>query len=249
MKKILIFVMLIFALISCGKQTNIDDNDTIIINNTKPIQFEKTEVIIDDEEEIFPGLQEDLVDFNETYKQALFNTWKGNEIAIEQTKKTMQKWQNIAVKYEYKEAEGFSNTPDLYSKILEINTYTIKANELVSENKLSEAHEELEMVRKLIAQLRQENNIKNISDDMLIVHDIMEEIVEDGVNKNMQHYESIKKWIQELYIYNTENDEYKNMLWNYESFILQLEKMSWNEYTTKLEELKPIFVKMYLKFG
>ncbi len=239
MKKLTILIFLTFLLVSCNT------TEKTIKVDTSNAQTTDTQ----EKKETISWLEIDLDEFNKIYKQALFNTWKWNEVWVEQTKQTLTSWENIVSKYKGKIVEKFSNTNDLDSKLLAIEEYIKKADSMLTNAEFAEAHEQLEMVRKSIFEIRQENWIQSISDDMLVVHNVMENIVNEADSKNLEDYSLIKEWISKLKIYNTDNEEYIKMLLDYEYLVNRLETSSWDEYKIILEELKPSFIKMYLKFG
>lgn len=197
------------------------------------------------------AILEAINEFNNVYKQALFATGKGEESSIKPLVGSLGMWENIEKKYLSGTIEEFSKTPDYKERLIFIWDLMRNAEKLVSENKkYAESHEELEMVREKLKELRQENGIKNISDDMLVVHGLIEEIVLLGSDRNSWLLLSLKNYIPNLRKYNEWNEAYKEALDKFENTFLELYKVNKpQEYGEKVKELKPAFTEFYLNFG
>lgn len=194
-------------------------------------------------------LWKSLTAFNNIYKKALFNTWKLNEEWVKQTEQALEEWNELMNKFVWKKVVWYQKTEKLDNKLEKIGKFISEANTFVSEWNMPEAHEKLEHVRKEIRKIRQENWVKSISDDMLTVHDIMETIVDHKWDKNLAEFDEINIWIEALERFNIWNNEYEEMLLSFKNIVIELSKLEWEDYTTKLKELKPKFIKIYMKFG
>ncbi|MDD2871036.1 MAG: hypothetical protein PHS49_03520 [Candidatus Gracilibacteria bacterium] len=264
MKKTTIILFTTLLLISCNSKTPQETQKSVLnLNNSGSIeQSQNTESNSSGSVETnsssgetqelvqkVEGLDIDLVKFNEIYKQALYNSGQAKDEAKSQINNCVELWGNIISKYRGYEVVGFEKSTDLDKTLIEIGINLLTASDFSTGGKMEIAHSELEKVRMTIMKIRQENNIKSISDDMLIVHNKMEEIVENGATKDDNKIQELKTDIQKLKEYNTDKDEYKKMLSDFENAVNSLKDLSGNDYNTKLKELKPLFIKMYMKFG
>lgn len=195
---------------------------------------------------------DDLVDkFNAVYKKALFAT--GQEKADEAESLAPQAlalWEDVEEKYLEDQPGEYQKTQNWQEALQEIGELERKSVELVNEGDLLAAHEELEMVRKRIHDLRVENNIQNISGDMLVYHDIMEEIAEaESKDSIEEELPKLKTALDALASYNQDNEEYQSLLASLEEATLALETADAEEFKSVQAKLKPAFIILYLKFG
>lgn len=219
------------------------------LNKVKDIAETEIKEEKKEEEEKNKTFDEELSEYNEVYKKALFSTGQEKkDEALKTTQESTNKWKEISSKHA-------GNQPKEYKKsnwgefISEINALQNKANELTKEGKNKEAHEELELVRKKIKEVRQENGIKNISDDMLIFHDVMEKLIELKTKEEfMEGIDELKITFTELKGYSL-GEEYGSLIFNIEKTISEIENSTPENYIEKRDNLKPAFIKAYLKFG
>ena len=229
----------------------------IDIEQTGWIDTEQTWSIINEQsgaliEEVVPSvewLENSLEVFNYIFKYVLLNSWQWEKVAIPLSKVAVLKWGKIIKKYSWYNVKWFEKTIYLSDKIDAIGVKLLTASNYISEWKMDLWHTELEEVRMEISIIRQENSIKSISDDMLVVHNKMEELIEWWEIKDLKKIEDLKSSIQILKEYNTDNEDYSKMLWDFENVINSLNDLLWQDYIERISELKPLFIKMYMKFG
>ncbi len=115
------------------------------------------------------------------YRVALFRTNSKAQAESEQAMaQALQAWGAIAQQYgaappvPYAQDAGFART------LAEVNIVLQKADAQVRAKQLPEAHDTLERVRDLLAELRQRNGVVVFSDHMNAYHEEMEHILNDG---------------------------------------------------------------------
>lgn len=244
MKKLqLIIVLLTTALIASACSTS---KEIELANETYQTLVEEVKEI-ESSEESFDNMADS---FNEVYKTALFATGKEKkEEAESSTIKSLALWEKIEEKYLVAPQE-YKNTNDWVSVIENIGDYERKAEKLVKEGKLLEAHEELEMVRKLIKELRVENNIKNISSDMLVFHDIMEDVIEAEDKSEVQNkFPELIEMLDSLKSYNKERVEYAESLKKLEDITMEMQASVGEDFKILQSEIKSAFIAIYIQFG
>lgn len=260
MKKIFVAIFLVSILISCWKKEetilvkDISNKEIIQVQDIKTDSWtisESWSVNEDNQPQDLSvsWLEEDFVRFNKNYKLALYDSWKANSWAINEINVVVEEAWNLISKYRWAKVKWFEKTADLDEKLVSLWVYSLNASDFATSWKMESAHTELEKIRILISEIRQQNWIVSISDDMLKVHNKMEEIVWSPDKKNKDKIEELKQLTNVLKTYNTDNDEYKNMLWEFEKKITNLWQSSWEEYKKELIMLKSLYIKMYLKFG
>lgn len=237
--KSLLFVVLIPLLFTgCVKKESLKQNEN------------KNDNIATQEEIGFVFFDEKVKAFNDVYKKALFSTGKEQiEEAKKSTTASFKLWSEIVTEFKDSKPESYKNTNDWELKLNEILDLEQKSLDLVLKDNFLEAHEELEMVRKKLRELRQENGIKNISDDMLNFHDIMEEVdVSENKAQALSYLDSLKTSLNDLKKYD-QGEEYLNMLNDISTIITAIEVSTDDTFNDQKSKLKPTFIKMYLKFG
>jgi len=142
---------------------------------------------------------------------------------------------------------SFPNTPSIPSKLAEIEAIISESENFIQKNQLKKAHESLETIRVKLMELRLENGIKNISDDMLLFHNSMEKLVESKVKDELLIQE-LEALIIPFKNYNTNNPDYKLLLENLSNILTDLKNKNWKAYSKLLETLKPAFIQIYLQF-
>lgn len=210
-------------------------------------QLEENPVLV---EAIKPEVKflSDLNSFNSVYKKALFSTWKWKKQEAEESlPKARNLFNQIRSDYSWLKLENFESTKDFDWFLEEITVLMWDAYSLMDMWDLTWAHEELELVRKRIMEVRQENWIKNISDDMLVFHDIMEEVVESW-EKDMEKLSLLADNLLVLKQYHQDNDKYVELYIKLQNVIDMLRATDWVDYQQNLQQLKPAFIEIYLQF-
>jgi hypothetical protein len=239
MKKIYLMSLLITVLLVGGCSIGKKDSSPININNN----IKKDSIDI----KTFDG---QVKEFNEVYKKALFATGKEKK---EESKKNMSMslslWQKVVDNFKEQQPNEYKSTLDWGGSLDEILALEKSADKLVKEEKFQEAHEELEVVRKKLKELRQDNNVKNISDDMLIFHDIMEEVIEiESLDKAKGHFDELVLSFSELRKY-AFGSKYEEKLKKLEKALMDIVGSSKDDFKENRDKIKPLFIDIYLVFG
>lgn len=193
--------------------------------------------------------QKDLEDFNVNYKKALISTSEWSQISIGLTKNITEKWWTIISNYRWYKVTWFEKTLWLDEKLIAIGINLLNASDYVTSWKMDLAHEELLKVWTSISKIKEENGIKSIRDDMQSLQDKIQLIINDWDNKDANKFKDLGAQIEKLTEYNTDNKEYKQMLWDLEKLIINVSNLTWQDYKNKLIELKTSTEKFYVKFG
>lgn len=194
-------------------------------------------------------LVKDIEDFNVNYKKALISTSEWSQISIGLTKNITEKWWNIISNYRWYKVVWFEKTVWLDDKLIAIGINLLNASDYVTSWKMDLAYEELLKVGVSINKMREENGIKSIRDDMQSLKDKIQLIVNDWDNKDANKFKDLGTQIEKLIEYNTDNKEYKQILWDLEKLIINVSNLTWQDYNYKLIELKSEMEKFYVKFG
>ena len=99
------------------------------------------------------------------YRVALFKTNNGSaEEAAKAVMQAQENWTQLREKYSGKAIAPYDRDKAFDDSLTAATTVYQNAQKLVSENKLPEAHEALEGIREIIAELRHRNNVITYSD-------------------------------------------------------------------------------------
>lgn len=115
------------------------------------------------------------------YRAALFRTnGKSQEEAAKAVEQAQQAWQALRRQVGTKPPPPYERDAKFDATLAQVATVYERAAGEVRANQLSAAHETLEAVRGLLAELRQSNNVVVFSDAMNAYHAQMEHLLEDG---------------------------------------------------------------------
>lgn len=270
MKKIIISITLVLLLTWCfwnnqkdqntGWKLNLDNSWTLITStgttNTGATSTwtknTKSWTWINEEQTSLPEtswLEKDIEEFNVNYKKALISTAEWSQISIGLTKNITEKWWAIISNYRWYKVKWFEKTIWLDDKLITIGINLLNASDYVTSWKMDLAHEELLKVWESISKMREENGIKSIRDDMQTLQDKVQLIIKDWDVKDTNKFKDLATQIEKLTSYNTDNKEYKQMLWDLEKLIINVSNLTWQDYKNKLIELKTATEKFYVTFG
>lgn len=262
MKKIIFTILVTFLLVSCFWNDEVKSKEPKLnlINSWSTSTWKtnswttKTSswLLKNESGSIIPDaswLEKALEEFNVNYKKALLSTSEWSQISIWLTKNITEQWWSIISNYRWYKVKWFEKTLDLDDKLISVGINLLNASDFVTSWKMDLAHQELEKVGVVISKIREENGVKSIREDMQTVQDKIEEIISDSEKKDTKKFEALSLWIKKLSEYNTDNKDYKKMLWDFEKTVINVSNLSWKEYKAKLIEIKESFKKMYLKFG
>lgn len=225
---------LTFSFSGCGKE--VVDNEKINLNS---------------EEEKMLSFEESLSEFNISYKKALLSTGKEQkEEAEKTTRQSYEAWKRIVKNFSNNKPEEYIQEEDWINKLNELNLLEEEALEDVLAGNLFESHEKLELVRKRIKELRTANGIRNIGDDMLSFHDVMEEVANaETKEKAMEHFTDLKINFTVLKEYNQDDIEYNKAVNELSNVISEIESSVDTTFIRFRDKLKPAFIALYMQFG
>jgi len=190
-------------------------------------------------------------DFNEVYKKTLLAiNNKQNEEAERGIREVLAYWLEIEKNFLKNKPREYIITRNWEEKIITITELTELTKDLVDHGDYEEAFKQLEKVRQKIKQLREENRIKNISNNFL---SLSEEV--DKLSQIEKREEAIIL-LPELKIKFTETKEFlptdqdfQAKLNDFAAIISDIENSSETTYKKNRDRLKPAFLEIYLKFG
>ena len=115
------------------------------------------------------------------YRVALFKTNnKAQEDSRQAVMQAQQGWARIASEFGANPPAPYAGDPNFAASLAGVNTVYAKAIEQIEQNQLIEAHETLEEVRDIIADMRRRNQVVVFSDHMNAYHAEMEHFLADG---------------------------------------------------------------------
>jgi hypothetical protein len=115
------------------------------------------------------------------YRQALFATNTGKAEASAKTLGASRaQWDKVVQQFGATPPAPYDRDPAFSQTLEQVNAVYAKAGEQVQAGELSEAHETLEQVRHLLADLRQRNGVVVYSDAMNAYHAAMEQVLGQG---------------------------------------------------------------------
>lgn len=190
----------------------------------------------------------DVQEFHQDYKRALFTTGQEKvDEAKQSTETSLKKWKNIEEEYKSVQPKEYLGTQNWNESLESIRVLLENANMLCQNEQFLEAHELLEDVRKKLFTMREQNNRKNLSDQMLIFHDIMEELIE-----KKEEDPQLLAMLQKEIIPIAEKQgvpAYQDLSQKLKKMTLDLSEKEGESYYLALQEIKRVFVALYLQFG
>ncbi len=201
------------------------------------------------------------------YRVALFKTNSGSaEDAAKAVMKAQKHWDQLREQYFGKAVAPYDRDKAFDDSLTAATTVYQHAQKLVSENKLHEAHEALEGIREIIAELRHRNNVITYSDQMNAYHAQMEELLEltklhaekpDFLDTVTMKTGVILYLSQKLETEADEtqlaNPEFNKLLMQQKQAVSSLKdavfKHNINDIKTAIDKLKPAYSKLFVKFG
>ncbi|MBU4216673.1 hypothetical protein L6270_00800 [Candidatus Parcubacteria bacterium] len=228
-----IFVLIVFfALVSYLTKRNAQNNlPTVVVNDTS-----------------FDG---QVKDFNEIYKKTLvaLNDNK-KDVAEKGMQEVLAYWLVIEKNFINSKPKEYITTRNWEEKIDSITDLNRLANDLMQSGDYVGAYDQLAKVRQKIKQLREENRVKNISNNFLSLSDEVDKITK------IENREEVLKALPMLKINFTEAKEfypgdqvYQTMMVGFAEVISDIENSSDTTYKKNRDRLKPSFLEIYLKFG
>lgn len=118
---------------------------------------------------------------NAPYRMALYKTnGKSQEEAQQALVQAQQTWNQLSTQFIAKPAAPYDRDPAFAASVAEVSKVYDQALKQVSTGQLSTAHNTLERVRDVMADMRQRNNVVVFSDHMNAYHSQMEVIMMHG---------------------------------------------------------------------
>lgn len=218
----------------------VKDDEDMVKNSFK--------ITIEDSEYDFDVM---FFDFNEFYKKALFATGKSADNSLQLVDDSLAEWEKIEDIFVNDQPKEYEQTQNWSSDIREIGDLLRESQKFVSNGEFAKSHENLEQVRKNLKKIREENNVVFLTDLMLTFHDTMEEVVEDGSQKDLEKIVRLKKELEPIAMWEdlVEEQIYISSVKELEVIVNNLEDLSGDDYIQELNKIKSTFIDLYLKFG
>lgn len=115
------------------------------------------------------------------YRVALFRTnGKSQSEAQQALTQAQQAWRSVAERFGAKPPAPYDRDTEFAGRLTQVSALYDRAAAAIRDGKLAEAHEELESVRELLADLRRRNGVVIFSDHMNAYHAEMERLLIDA---------------------------------------------------------------------
>jgi cellobiose-specific phosphotransferase system component IIA len=120
---------------------------------------------------------------NAPYRLALYKTnGKSQEEAMQALVQAQQEWSKLSAQFAAKPSAPYDRDPAFAASVADITKVYATALEEVKANQLTPAHNTLERVRDIMADMRQRNNVVVFSDHMNAYHSQMEVLMIHGAD-------------------------------------------------------------------
>lgn len=120
---------------------------------------------------------------NAPYRMALYKTnGKSQEEAKQAVVQAQKSWTQLGDQFGAKPMAPYDRDPAFAASVAEVTKVYVKALEEVNANQLGTAHNTLERVRDVMADMRQRNNVVVFSDHMNAYHSQMEVVMVHGAD-------------------------------------------------------------------
>lgn len=201
------------------------------------------------------------------YRVALFMTNSQSQPNSQQAiKDAQQAWASVMAKFAAHAPAPYDRDPSFPGVLTDVNQVYAKAADEINRNALAEAHETLEKVRDLLAELRARNNVVVYSDLMNAYHTSLENILGTGektlaqvdgtklllLNTGVMEYQA-DRLLNEASTAQLGNDEFLLLIKSVRQSVADLRTALLASDIEKskeaLKKLKPAYSKFFLKFG
>lgn len=120
---------------------------------------------------------------NAPYRMALYKTnGKSQDEAKQALVQAQQEWSKLGAQFGAKPSAPYDRDPAFATSVAEVTKVYATALEEVNANQLTHAHNTLERVREVMADMRQRNNVVVFSDHMNAYHSQMEVVMVHGAD-------------------------------------------------------------------
>jgi len=216
----------------------------------------------------FHKFEKDLSRAYTEYRIALFLTNQQNETQSFRAAERFQKqWKEIVFHYAASPPEIYSGDSQWKHTLLKVHQIIQDGIREMKEGEVAQAHETLELIRDELSELRRRNNVITFSDHINNYHEQMEHLlkkkysVETLTSKAIRHIrescavlEYLAKKIQgnapAEYLKNPEFQEYLDANFMVLKMIRRgLEEKAHSKIIQAIQQLKPAYAKLFIKFG
>ncbi len=215
--------------------------------NTKNIDNNK--IVTVEEKSIYEelGFFELLGEFEKKNKEIIISLERRDDEIINISNKALEIWSLVHSKFKNKQIVEYSNTKDWAKKLELIYEASISANNYILDKKFDEAYFELDMIRRQLRNMRRENNIININDQMLDFFDSLQPVVQaEKKEKTKEYMQSLKLNFLSLKELNR-GDTYNNNILIIEKAISGIDRLVASDFRRSQLELDLGFQELYLK--
>lgn len=193
---------------------------------------------------------------NEDYKVVLFATGQEKPESSQLLSTYEKSWNEFYIKYKESPISDFKTDNQWTEELDEINSHIINARTKVDENKLHEAHLELEHVREKFQEVFTKNHVTMLGTYLTDFHDKMEIAIaleEQGYNQNNLQKQCYTLTQSLNVVKETQVDldqDYTSKLNTLNNDLLNFCKSNnYNQYLDNGVTLKKSFISIYLKYG
>ena len=201
------------------------------------------------------------------YRSALFMTNTKSKAESKQAiSKAQEAWSSIASQYGSKPPVPYDRDPGFRAALTEVGKIYVQAASEIDQDQLTQAHETLEKVRDVLAELRQRNQVIVFSDHMNAYHTAMEEVLLKGKQVLTEQQGMLKitsqvgvleylsrRLVTEAPAQYKINEEFLRLTKSIEKSIddlkIALFAQDSNEVLEAMGHLKAPYAKLFLKFG
>jgi len=204
---------------------------------------------------------------NAPYRMALYKTnGKSQDEAMQALVQAQQEWRKLNAQFGAKPSAPYDRDPAFAASVAEVIKVYDAALEEVKANRLADAHNTLERVRDIMADMRQRNNVVVFSDHMNAYHSQLEVLMIHGTDTLAQPKGMLRLTAQTgalSYLAKqlgtqaseslTKNVEFTTLLGAVNQSVANLEAALFNQDAVAIKEalgkLKGPYSKIFAKFG
>lgn len=201
------------------------------------------------------------------YRVSLFATNTKSKTQSQQAvQNAREAWKGIIRQFGAQVPAPYDRDAGFGTTLSEVDKVYAQAADEIGRDRLAEAHETLEKVRDLLADLRKRNNVIVYSDYMNEYHAVMEELLlkgkqtlagEQGVQKLIAEAGVLeylyRKLVTEAPVQYKTNEEFTGLIGNVEKSVNNLRNALFSQdskaITEALDKLKAPYSKLFLQFG
>ncbi len=220
----------------------------ILISVVFIIQQLSKDVLLPTQKEVV--LKELVKEIDNSSKMTILLSLKepGKE-TVSAVSESLKAWEKFVFAFKDDQPIEYQKTRDWEKKLIIILEHARKADELVKENKLSQAGEETKMLRKIFKKIKEENGILDISDEMIAFYETGKKITETDTREEVAlNLPDLKYRFTVLKEYSID-ESYDELMKKLEDIIAKLDKLlDGPDFRKAQSELAPVFMELYLKY-